>query len=276
MPQTQEEFYFALPYDLTDFCLYAVNHGISAEEVSAVVGLTEADSSNESTGTSMRSVGQPATFTSALPRRPGDRGRPMCGIAGSSPSAPPRRRLARRLLSMAAALAHRGPDEFGASTGMVAPDWHMPGFPSSTFERPAAPCGRWRYDLGRVQRRDLQLRRAARKTGLPGPPVPAPGSDTEVIVHAYRAWGDAAFERMNGQWAVAIWDSLAGRLVFSRDRVGICPLHFCEHRGRVYFASEVKAIFAGDPAFPGPSIPPVSTRPLRSGPWSPPRSIRRS
>ena len=42
MPQTQEEFYFALPYDRMDLCLYAVNHGVSAEEVAPVVNLTTA------------------------------------------------------------------------------------------------------------------------------------------------------------------------------------------------------------------------------------------
>ena len=40
MPQTQEEFYFALPYDRMDLCLYACNHGVPAEEVAPVVGLT--------------------------------------------------------------------------------------------------------------------------------------------------------------------------------------------------------------------------------------------
>jgi asparagine synthase (glutamine-hydrolysing) len=75
-------------------------------------------------------------------------------------------------------------------------------------------------------------------------------SDTEVVVNAYRAWGEAAFERMTGQWAIAIWDSAARRLVLSRDRTGICPLHFCERKGRLYFASEVKAIFAADAAIP--------------------------
>jgi NAD+ synthase len=42
MPQTQEEFYCALPYDRMDLCLYAVNNGISAEETAPVVGLTPA------------------------------------------------------------------------------------------------------------------------------------------------------------------------------------------------------------------------------------------
>jgi len=40
MPQTQEEFYFALPYDRMDLCLYALNHGIAAEEVAPLVELT--------------------------------------------------------------------------------------------------------------------------------------------------------------------------------------------------------------------------------------------
>ena len=40
MPQTQEEFYFALPYDRMDLCLYAFNHGVPAEEVAPVVGIT--------------------------------------------------------------------------------------------------------------------------------------------------------------------------------------------------------------------------------------------
>lgn len=40
MPQTQEEFYFALPYDRMDLCLYAVNNGISAEEAAPVIGIT--------------------------------------------------------------------------------------------------------------------------------------------------------------------------------------------------------------------------------------------
>ncbi|MDO8836521.1 MAG: asparagine synthase (glutamine-hydrolyzing), partial [Vicinamibacterales bacterium] len=75
-------------------------------------------------------------------------------------------------------------------------------------------------------------------------------SDTEVIVHAYESWGDAAFERFNGQWAVGLWDSRRRRLVLARDPVGVRPLHWCLHEGRLFFASEVKAIFAADAAIP--------------------------
>src|SRR6185369_5728527 len=42
MPQTQQEFYFALPYDRMDLCLYALNHGVSAADVAPAVSLTEA------------------------------------------------------------------------------------------------------------------------------------------------------------------------------------------------------------------------------------------
>ena len=40
MPQSQEEFYFALPYDRMDLCLYAHNHGVAAAEVAGAVGIT--------------------------------------------------------------------------------------------------------------------------------------------------------------------------------------------------------------------------------------------
>ncbi len=75
-------------------------------------------------------------------------------------------------------------------------------------------------------------------------------SDTEVIVHAWEAWGEGAFERFNGQWAVALWDARAKRLVLSRDRLGVRPLYYVETAARVAFASEVKALFAGDPSLP--------------------------
>ncbi len=75
-------------------------------------------------------------------------------------------------------------------------------------------------------------------------------SDTEVVVHAWEQWGEGAFARFNGQFAIALWDAASRTLVLARDRLGVRPLHYCEHRGRLFFASEVKAIFAADPAIP--------------------------
>ncbi len=71
-------------------------------------------------------------------------------------------------------------------------------------------------------------------------------SDTEVIVHAYESWGERAFERFNGQFAIGLWDVTKKRLVLARDRFGVRPVHFARHDGYVYFASEAKAIFAAD------------------------------
>ena len=75
-------------------------------------------------------------------------------------------------------------------------------------------------------------------------------SDTEVALVAWLAWGDACFSRFNGQWAIAIWEPEKKQLVLSRDRVGVRPLHLARHGGRLWFASEVKAIFAGCPEMP--------------------------
>ncbi len=69
-------------------------------------------------------------------------------------------------------------------------------------------------------------------------------SDTEVIVHAYEEWGTSCFEHFNGQWALALWDRMKGRVVLSRDRLGIRPLYYAVAPGRILFASEIKAIFA--------------------------------
>lgn len=75
-------------------------------------------------------------------------------------------------------------------------------------------------------------------------------SDTEVVITALRAWGDAALSRFNGQFALALWRPLARTLTLARDRLGVRPLYITEHAGQVLFASEIKALFAADPSLP--------------------------
>jgi asparagine synthase (glutamine-hydrolysing) len=67
-------------------------------------------------------------------------------------------------------------------------------------------------------------------------------SDTEVLVHAYEEYGLDFVERLNGQFAFAIWDAPAARLVLVRDRVGILPLFWAERNGRLVFGSEIKSV----------------------------------
>lgn len=67
-------------------------------------------------------------------------------------------------------------------------------------------------------------------------------ADTEVILHAYAAYGPRCVERFNGMFAFAIWDAHRGRLFCARDRCGVKPFYFVENEGRLAFASEIKAL----------------------------------
>lgn len=72
-------------------------------------------------------------------------------------------------------------------------------------------------------------------------------SDTEVLLKAWLAWGERAFERLNGAFAVALYDRLARRLVLCRDRYGKRPLYYAQHGGALAFASEIKCFLEYDP-----------------------------
>ncbi len=69
-------------------------------------------------------------------------------------------------------------------------------------------------------------------------------SDTEVILHLYEEWGPECLRFLNGQFALAIWDSRARSLFLARDRAGIRPLFYSLQDGRLVFASEMKAILS--------------------------------
>jgi asparagine synthase (glutamine-hydrolysing) len=68
--------------------------------------------------------------------------------------------------------------------------------------------------------------------------------DTEVILKAFHAWGEACVERLTGMFAFAIWDMSRKRLFLARDRFGIKPLYFSNNSGRLLFASNVQALLA--------------------------------
>lgn len=68
-------------------------------------------------------------------------------------------------------------------------------------------------------------------------------SDTEVVLRAYEAWGVEAFRRLDGMFALAIWDGRRRELVLARDRVGKKPLFYWTDGHCVAFASEIKALF---------------------------------
>ncbi len=150
---------------------------------------------------------------------------------------------------MAASLFHRGPDEFGvyrdSKVGLAHARLSI--IDLSAGQQPL--CNEdgslWVVFNGEIFNY-VELRAELLALGH----VFRTQSDTEVIVHAFEAWGERAFARFNGQYALALWQNQTRTLTLVRDRVGVRPLYYMEHGDRVYFASEVKAIFAADAGLP--------------------------
>ena len=165
----------------------------------------------------------------------------MCGIAGilNLAGTPPRRD---ELAAMIAALSHRGPDGTGfycegeiglAHARLSIIDLAGGRQPIHNEDRTV-----WTSFNGEIFNY-LELRSELEAAGHRF----YTRSDTEVIVHAYEEYGNRFVERLNGQFAIALWDQKRRRLVLARDRTGIRPL-FCTHAaGRLLFASEMKALF---------------------------------
>jgi asparagine synthase (glutamine-hydrolysing) len=174
----------------------------------------------------------------------------MCGIAGivSLIDGLPPPELD-QLGRMAGALKHRGPDEFGIYRDRRAGLSHarLSIIDLASGQQPLSneDGTLWVVFNGEIFNY-IELREELEGHGHRF----RTRSDTEVIVHAFEQWGESAFTRFNGQWAIALWDTTRSQLVLARDPFGVRPLYVAQQGGRLYFASEVKAIFAGGPDVP--------------------------
>jgi asparagine synthase (glutamine-hydrolysing) len=167
----------------------------------------------------------------------------MCGIAGIF--APPGARAPERqsLERMIHTLRHRGPDGFGYHVADAIGLAHarLSIIDLTTGDQPI------RNETGTVQVvfngeifNYLELRRELETRGHRFYTT----SDTEVLVHLYEDFGERFVEHLNGQFAIALWDAPARRLILARDRVGIRPLFYAWSQQRLLFGSEAKAILA--------------------------------
>ncbi|HTY78726.1 MAG TPA: asparagine synthase (glutamine-hydrolyzing) [Candidatus Bathyarchaeia archaeon] len=169
----------------------------------------------------------------------------MCGIAGM---------LVRRgradgstVRRMAAALAHRGPDDLGihvagpvglANVRLSIIDLEG-GHQPMLGERLALVANGEVYNF-------IELRTGLEARGRRF----ATGSDSETILHAYALDGLHALPSLNGMFAFALYDGEKQELVLARDRLGIKPLYYAVLPDRLLFASELKALLAVWPGEP--------------------------
>jgi asparagine synthase (glutamine-hydrolysing) len=171
----------------------------------------------------------------------------MCGIAGfTTPRGlGPEQRRARcgeRIRRMTASLRHRGPDE----QRVVLLDGVALGHARLAIldlEGGAQPMRDPELGVTVVLNGEI-FNYVELRDELAGYPFRT-RSDTEVLLAAYRRWGPGCLDRLNGQFAWALFDPRTGELLLARDRVGILPLHYAFGPEGLAFASEAKALVAG-------------------------------
>lgn len=171
----------------------------------------------------------------------------MCGIAGFLDS---QRRsgpdeMGNVITQMARSLHHRGPDDHGSwidtANGIALGHTRLAIIDLSPngAQPMVSSCGRFvlSYNGEVFNAPDLRTELRAAGRSFRG------HSDTEVIVEGIAAWGmRPTLERLIGMFAFAAWDRQTRTLTLARDRVGIKPLYWGHTKGRLVFASELKAL----------------------------------
>jgi asparagine synthase (glutamine-hydrolysing) len=186
----------------------------------------------------------------------------MCGIAGILSSEPMRLGA---VIRMTEVQRHRGPDDLG----YVFIDGQSSVFTQSSADSSRAEMARLALGHRRLSILDrssagrqpmstqgdrywisyngevynyLELRQELQLMGFRF----STGTDTEVILSAYVAWGTSCFARFNGMWGMAIWDGRRRQLILSRDRLGVKPLYYVNLPHLLLFSSEIKGLLASN------------------------------
>jgi asparagine synthase (glutamine-hydrolysing) len=158
----------------------------------------------------------------------------MCGLAGVVELDRPADRAA--VEAMLGQLAHRGPDGRGlfAEDGVCLGHLRLAILDLSDAGLQPMQDGELQLLHNGEIYNYLEVREELRAHGHRF----STGTDSEVILAAYREWGDRCVERFNGMWAFAIWDATRRTLFCSRDRLGVKPFYYRLDGDRFSFASE--------------------------------------
>lgn len=168
----------------------------------------------------------------------------MCGIAGIFYPVTPKPVDPARIIAMTDVQAHRGPDGAGVWTAPGVGLGHrrlsiidVSGSPQPMATADGALTVVYNGEIYNYL--DLRTELAALGARF------VTAGDTEVLLHAWAAWGPAMLDKLNGMFAFALHDSRRQSLYLARDRMGTKPIHYVElSDGGVAFSSELKGLLA--------------------------------
>ena len=165
----------------------------------------------------------------------------MCGIAGILKFEPDEAVEYARLDKMRQMQNHRGPDASGVVIRGRAGLAHnrLSIIDLGRGQQPMADGATWISYNGELYN-FRELRKQLETKGCHF----ATDSDTEVVLKAYRVYGEDCVRELRGMFAFAIWDRKRQKLLLARDRLGIKPLYYAERAGELLFASEIKGVLA--------------------------------
>ncbi len=162
----------------------------------------------------------------------------MCGITGRIGEGA----TLDNVQKMSAAISHRGPDDSGVwfNKGVAMAHQRLAIIDLVGGKQPMiSASGRWVLIFNGEVYNFQELKN--------GPLNRYPfksQSDTEVVLAAFECWGQDALNRIEGMFAIAVWDVQEQRMLLARDGQGIKPLYFSTVDGDLVFGSEIAAIFA--------------------------------
>jgi asparagine synthase (glutamine-hydrolysing) len=167
----------------------------------------------------------------------------MCGIAGIVNLSAPIPIDASVVRRMASAITHRGPDEDGY--------FHRPGLAMANRRLSIVGLHDGKQPISNEDG-DISVVFNGELFDYPEVKAQLEGNghhfrthcDTELIPHLYEEHGEGVFEKLRGQFAIALWDERKQQLLLARDRFGICPLYWSQQGDYLLFASEIKALLA--------------------------------